>query len=102
MICAKFGEDWTRFIGEVAKKVYSFIQNGGHINSATSIRLAVTNKLLRKSKRHGITFVRLGLTMMCANSGEDWTIIEGGVAKKRVFLKFKMVENLYNRKLKLW
>ena len=30
--------------------------------------------------------------MMCANSGEDWTIIEGGVAKKRVFLKFKMAE----------
>lgn len=71
MICAKFGEDWTRFIGEVAKKVYSFIQNGGHINSATSIRLAVTNKLLRKSKRHGITFVRLGLKIICGNFEED-------------------------------
>ena len=99
MICAKFGEDWTRFIGEVAKKVYSFIQNGGHINSATSIRLAVTNKLLRKSKRHGITFVRLGLKSIYGNFEEDWNKIEGGVGFQRFLIKPEIAENLYNRKM---
>ena len=39
------------------------------------------------------------MTMMCANSREDWTKIEGGEAKKRVSLKFKMAENRYHRKL---
>ena len=61
--------------------------------------LVVPDKRFRKSKRHGITFVRLGLKIIYGHFEEDMTIIVGGVGFQRFLIQPEIAENLYNRKL---
>ena len=63
------------------------------------ILIGRTGQTVLKIKNLLMNTVRVALTMMCAESREDWTKIVGGVGFQRFFIKPEMAENLYNRKL---
>ena len=82
----KFGDDWTLHWGDMTSLPVWRLRR--------QFQLAVIDKRSCKSKIHLITFVRLGLKIICANFGEDWTKFVTCEKFLNFWIKFKIAENL--------